>query len=180
LNDALWPPVDHEQQVPCKVRIRQSDHESDSHYRTEGDLNLITVTETSNEVLFMHALQDWLLDRYDRLGLVIEANPTSNVYIARLKCHSEHPVFRWYPPDESTLLKGAKNNLFGLRRGPIKFCINTDDPGIMPTTLRTEFALLREAAQTHDVSRTQAEKWLERIRLFGLEQFHQKHESLWG
>jgi hypothetical protein len=180
LNNYASPLESHEKQHLCKVRIRQSDHESDSHYRTEGDLNLITVTETSNEVLFMHALQDWLLDRYDRLGLVIEANPTSNVYIARLKCHSEHPVFRWYPPDENTLAKGAKNNLFGLRRGPIKFCINTDDPGIMPTTLRTEFALLREAALTHEVSRTQAEQWLERIRLFGLEQFHQKHESLWG
>ncbi|MFJ2710341.1 antiviral RADAR system adenosine deaminase RdrB [Pseudomonas sp. NPDC087346] len=180
LNEYIWAPQDQQRQVVCKVRIRQSDHESDSHYRTKCDLNLITVTETSNEVVFMHALQDWLLDRYDRLGLIIEANPTSNVYIARLKCHSEHPVFRWYPPDESTLHKGAKHNLFGLRRGPIKFCVNTDDPGIMPTTLRTEFSLLREAAQAHEVSRTQAEQWLERIRLLGLEQFNQKHESLWG
>jgi hypothetical protein len=179
-DNSAWPIEEGAGKTVCKVRIRQSDHEFSSNYRAENDLNLITVTETSNEVAFMHALQDWLLDRYDRLGLIIEANPTSNVYIARLKCHKEHPVFRWYPPDESTLRCGASNNLYGLRRGPIKFCINTDDPGIMPTTLRTEFELLREAAQEHGVSRTQAEKWLERIRLFGIEQFNQKHESLWG
>ncbi|WP_419736427.1 antiviral RADAR system adenosine deaminase RdrB [Pseudomonas sp. COR18] len=163
-----------------RVRVCQADHETSTDPHTENELRLITVTETSSEVAFMHALQDWLLDRYDRLGLIIEANPTSNVYIARLKCHKEHPVFRWYPPDENSLKPGASNNLYGLRRGPIKFCINTDDPGIMPTTLRTEFELLREAAQEHGVSRTQAENWLERIRVFGVEQFNQKHESLWS
>lgn len=162
-----------------KVRVFQSDDQQPQDKQREKELKLLTVNETSSEVRFMHALQDWLLDRYDRLGLVIEANPTSNVYIARLKSHVEHPVFRWYPPDESTLKPGAINNLFGLRRGPIKFCVNTDDPGIMPTTLRTEFKLLREAALEHGVSRTQAENWLERIRIFGIEQFHEKHEKLW-
>jgi hypothetical protein len=166
--------------IDYRVRIRQSDHPLPIDNRSHPELNLISVTESSQEVAFMHALQDWLLDRYDRLGLVIEANPTSNVYIAHLKSHKQHPVFRWYPPDENTLAPGAANNLYGLRRGPMKFCVNTDDPGIMPTTLRTEFELLREAAQEHGVSRTQAENWLERIRLFGLDQFNQKHQSLWG
>jgi hypothetical protein len=179
--DPMAFPIEASARKPhLNVRVRQSDHEDLNHPRTENDLHLITVTESTNEVAFMHALQDWLLDRYDRLGLIIEANPTSNVYIARLKCHREHPVFRWYPPDESTLVRGACNNLYGLRHGPIKFCINTDDPGIMPTTLRTEFELLCEAAQELGVSRTQAENWLDRIRMFGIEQFNQKHESLWG
>lgn len=164
---------------PYKVRICKTQHSQPYDPNIGHTLNLITVSENSHEVQFMHALQDWLLDKYDRLGLVIEANPTSNVYIARLLHHAEHPVFRWYPPDEGTLKPGERNNLYGLRRGPIKLCINTDDPGIMPTTLRTEFELLREAAQQHGVSRTQAESWLERIRQFGLDQFHQKHETLW-
>ncbi len=120
-----------------------------------------------------------MLDTYDQKGLVIEANPTSNVYIARLNKHAEHPVFRWYPPDESLLLPGAKHNPYGLRRGPIRVCINTDDPGIMPTTLRTEFALLREAALEHGVTRTHAENWLERLRQFGVDEFRQKHQAVW-
>ena len=94
----------------------------------------------------MHALQDYLLDQYDRQGLLIEANPTSTWYIARLRGYHEHPIFRWSPPDESVLQAGGEHNRHGLRRGPMRVLVNTDDPGIMPTTLRTEYALLREAA----------------------------------
>jgi adenosine deaminase len=124
-------------------------------------------------------LQDWLLDNYDQKGLIIEVNPTSNVYIAKLKKHAEHPIFRWYPLAQTSIEKGGEHNQFGLRRGPIKVCINTDDPGIMPTTLRTEFALLRDAAIEHKATRTDAEAWLERIRQIGLREFHQKHQPVW-
>lgn len=131
--------------------------------------------DTPVELEFMHALQDYLLDHYDRKGLIIETNPTSNVYIARFKKHVEHPIFRWNPPDEELLKPGAEFNRYGLRRGPVRVLVNTDDPGIMPTTLRTEFLLLREAAIERGVSRTMAEYWLERLRLYGLEQFQRNH-----
>ncbi|MGL4351963.1 MAG: antiviral RADAR system adenosine deaminase RdrB [Plesiomonas shigelloides] len=137
--------------------------------------NLHEDVETPAELDFMHALQDWLLSEYDLLGLIIEANPTSNVYIARLKSHAEHPIFRWSPPDEAVLEKGAAANLYGLRRGPVRVLVNTDDPGIMPTTLRTEFLLLREAAIELNVGRTVAERWLEMLRQYGIEQFNRNH-----
>lgn len=139
------------------------------------DEDILEDVDTPAELDFMHALQDWLLTEYDKLGLIIEANPTSNVYIARLKSHAEHPIFRWYPPDESALELGAAANLYGLRRGPVRVLVNTDDPGIMPTTLRTEFLLLREAALELKVGRTVAERWLETLRQYGIEQFHRNH-----
>ncbi|MFM5523737.1 MULTISPECIES: antiviral RADAR system adenosine deaminase RdrB [Aeromonas] len=141
----------------------------------KADGGILEDVETPAELDFMHALQDWLLTEYDKLGLIIEANPTSNVYIARLQSHAEHPIFRWYPPDESVLERGAAANLYGLRRGPVRVLVNTDDPGIMPTTLRTEFLLLREAALELKVGRTVAERWLETLRQFGIEQFHRNH-----
>jgi len=141
----------------------------------DADENILEDVDTPAELDFMHALQDWLLTEYDKLGLIIEANPTSNVYIARLKSHAEHPIFRWYPPDESVLERGAAANLYGLRRGPVRVLVNTDDPGIMPTTLRTEFLLLREAALELKVGRTVAERWLETLRQYGIEQFHRNH-----
>lgn len=110
-----------------------------------------------------------MLDRYDRNGLIIETNPTSNAYIARFKNHVEHPIFRWNPPDEELLIPGAEFKRHGLRRGSVSVLVNTDDPGIMPTTLRTEFLLLREAAIERGISRTVAEYWLERLRFYGLE-----------
>lgn len=141
----------------------------------KADDGILEDVDTPAELEFMHALQDWLLTEYDKLGLIIEANPTSNVYIARLKSHSEHPIFRWYPPDESALERGAAANLYGLRRGPVRVLVNTDDPGIMPTTLRTEFLLLREAALELKIGRTVAERWLETLRQYGIEQFHRNH-----
>lgn len=126
----------------------------------------------------MHALQDYLLDNYDRKGLIIETNPTSNVYVARLEHHGEHPIFRWNPPDERKLQDGGEFNRYGLRRGPMRVLINTDDPGIMPTTLRTEFELMREAAIDLGYSRTVAEDWLERLRQFGVDQFHRNHHQV--
>lgn len=151
-------------------------HKKDSAKQgREADENILDDVDTPAELDFMHALQDWLLSEYDKLGLIIEANPTSNVYIARLKSHAEHPIFRWYPPDESKLERGAEHNLYGLRRGPLRVLVNTDDPGIMPTTLRTEFLLLREAALELKVGRTEAERWLESLRQYGVEQFNRNH-----
>lgn len=141
----------------------------------KADENILEDVDTPAELDFMHALQDWLLTEYDKLGLIIESNPTSNVYIARLKSHSEHPIFRWSPPDESMLNHGAEANLYGLRRGPVRVLVNTDDPGIMPTTLRTEYLLLREAAIDLGIGRTVAERWLEELRIFGIEQFRRNH-----
>ncbi|EMN8762113.1 hypothetical protein I5K93_10205 [Serratia marcescens] len=143
--------------------------------QVSGGKDILQDIDTPVELEFMHALQDYLLDRYDRKGLIIETNPTSNVYIARLKKHVEHPIFRWNPPDEELLKPGAEFNRHGLRRGPVRVLVNTDDPGIMPTTLRTEFLLLREAAIERGISRTMAEYWLERLRLYGLEQFQRNH-----
>jgi hypothetical protein len=136
---------------------------------------IINDVDTAQELEFMHALQDYLMDQYDEMGLIIETNPTSNVYIARLENHSEHPIFRWSPPDESLLSNGGKYNRYGLRRGPVRVLVNTDDPGITPTTLRTEFTLLREAAISLGTARTVAEEWLERLRRYGIEQFHKNH-----
>jgi hypothetical protein len=50
-------------------------------------------------------------------------------------------------------------------------CINTDDPGIMPTTLRTEFELLRHAALDHGVELDHVNRWLRELRRKGVRLF---------
>ncbi|MGL4409019.1 MAG: hypothetical protein ACRCTU_11565, partial [Zoogloea sp.] len=159
------------------VRAQHADdcHPELDHLPEDTQETVIHDSDSPEELRFMHALQDYLLHEYDRKGLIIETNPTSNVYIGRIGKHKNHPIFRWNPPDESLLAPGAKYNRYGLRRGPIRVLVNTDDPGIMPTTLRTEFALLREAAIERGIARTVAEDWLERLRRYGVEQFHRNH-----
>ncbi|MBW3779401.1 hypothetical protein GL272_21250 [Aeromonas veronii] len=134
--------------------------------------------ETPLELEFMHALQDYLMNRYDEIGIILEANPTSNIYISRIRKYSEHPIFRWNPPNDEKLRPGSELNLYGLRNGPVKVVVCTDDPGIMPTTLRTEFLLLRNAALTLGVGKTHAEHWLERLRQYGIEQFYRNHQNV--
>jgi hypothetical protein len=160
------------------VRSGPNPHWARIHDAYDADLDLLLDYDSAEEIEFMHALQDYLLDQYDAKGLIIEANPSSNVFIARLEAHKQHPIFRWCPPNEDCLKLKGKWNEHGLRRGPMRVCINTDDPGIMPTTLRTEYALLQEAAQELGVSRTDAGTWLERIRQFGLDEFASKHLSV--
>lgn len=164
------------QNVPLAlVQTKDTAQARDTAHADELQHHIFYDVESDEEIIFMNALQDYLLEKYDQKGLILETNPSSNVYIARLENHAEHPIFRWYPPDEDLLQPGAKYNKFGLRRGPIRVLINTDDPGIMPTTLRTEYALLCEAAIDQGFSRTTTEEWLERLRCFGISQFHRNH-----
>lgn len=165
-----------------KVRIHLQANlhaEFDDLAKYDAELYLIDDSHSPQELEFIEALQDWLLDAYDQKGLMIEANPTSNVYTGHLNDYAKHPIFRWYPPTQDWLKPGEKYNRFGLRRGAIKVCVNTDDPGVMPTTLRTEFALLREAALQHGITRTDADRWLATLREFGLQEFQQKHQAVW-
>jgi len=162
-------------QLPNVLIRVQHAHTSISDHHQTSSTDYIHDYDTPEELEFVHALQDCLMDTYDGLGLLIETNPTSNVYIAALDKYADHPIFRWSPPDGGSLGIGERHNRFGLRRGAMRVLINTDDPGIMPTTLRTEYALLLNAATDLGYSRTDTETWLERIRLCGLEQYRRNH-----
>ena len=60
----------------------------------------------------------------------------------------------------------------------MKVCVNTDDPAIMPTTLRNEFDLLeRTALGIHSKSKEKIENWCENIRKLGLEIFDYDHQK---
>ncbi|WP_426369119.1 hypothetical protein [Pseudocolwellia sp. HL-MZ7] len=126
----------------------------------------------TSELDFYEALQDYLIEKYSDKGIIIEACPTSNIYIGRFKCYSEHPVYRWYPAKDSSLNVGEKFNRFGIRKGPITVCINTDDAGLMPTTIENEHRILKETAINHfNIGSETAECWIDRLREIGVEVF---------
>ncbi|MBE0361223.1 amidohydrolase family protein [Pseudoalteromonas aliena] len=128
------------------------------------------------ELDFYEALQDYLIEKYSRKGVVIEACPTSNIYIGRFKCYSEHPVYRWYPVDNTLLNAGEKFNRFGIRTGPITVCVNTDDAGLMPSTIENEHRILKEIAISHfNIGNEMAECWIERLRKIGVDIFKSNH-----
>jgi hypothetical protein len=127
---------------------------------------------TFKEIELITALQDYLMTSYDRKGITIEACPSSNIYIGHFNCYSNHPIFRWDPPRKELLAKGAKFNLFGLRNGPVRVCVNTDDAGLFPTTISNEHNVLKNTALSNfDICQIEANSWIDRIRGVGLFEF---------
>uniref|UniRef100_UPI0030EE381B hypothetical protein n=1 Tax=Undibacterium luofuense TaxID=2828733 RepID=UPI0030EE381B len=163
-----------------KVRVSSLRRGTDLPAVAEPDaLGVLSDFYERDELKFIHALQDVKMQEYSDLGLMIEVNLTSNTYIARLEDFTEHPVFRWHPVAIKNLKAKGKYNRFGLRKGIMPVCINTDDPGIMPTTLRTEFRLLKEAALDRGENEKAIDAWVKTLRQTGLDEFEQKHESVW-
>jgi adenosine deaminase len=128
------------------------------------------------ELQIWEALQDELLDTIASEGIIIETNPSSNIFISSLDAYKKHPIFRFCPPKEKFIKKGAKFNRYKLRKGHIGVTINSDDPAIFATTLQNEYALIKQAAiDFHDCTDKEAEDWLNEIRLFTNKQFKEHY-----
>ncbi|WES90421.1 antiviral RADAR system adenosine deaminase RdrB [Dickeya fangzhongdai] len=128
------------------------------------------------ELRLYEAIQDFLMEKYSRLGLVIEACPTSNIYIGRFEQYHEHPLFRWHPPQPDWLTPGGKYNRYSLRSGPLSVCINTDDCVLMPTTIANEHRIMRETAiKFFDIGSWMADLWIASIREKGVSLFQANH-----
>lgn len=143
--------------------------------QAEGELEL-SDTLSNGELQLIHAIQDLLIERYSKRQIILEACPTSNIFIGRFKQYVEHPIFRWNPPVSNWLQSGNKFNTFGIRKGPISVCVNTDDAGIMPTTIENEHRILKQTAISDlEVSCFDADIWIDRVRQIGVDIFKSNH-----
>ncbi|MCL1123653.1 hypothetical protein [Shewanella surugensis] len=162
-----------------KVDCLVNNHSQASHNETFGlKQGHYFDSVSSAELALFEAIQDWNMEHYADKGIILEACPTSNIYIGRFEHYHEHPIFRWDPPQSSWLALGGKYNKFGLRKGPITVCINTDDAALMPTTIRNEHRILQQTAIEHfNVSAKAANDWIDNIRQKGVDIFKDNHLS---
>lgn len=162
-----------------RVTVQRHGHPTRAQRQLEAsdasDLQYLHDHDDGHDLRFMLALQDRCIERYALLGLSIETNPSSNVYIGQLQTHSDHPIFRWNPPDRQDLGNGRRFNQFSLRSRPISVTINTDDPGVIPTTLRMEHHLMHEAAIDRGHTVAMADTWITQLRQEGLQCFADRH-----
>jgi len=147
------------------------------YYNNERKLYDYTITD--EDLKLLEAIQDRLIEKFCDRGLIIETNPSSNAFIAHINSYDKHPIFRWNPIEDRDLQAKSEFNKYGIRSSRVKVCINTDDPAIMPTTLRNEFALLKKIAFDTKLSDNQEniEVWSEKIRELGLEIFDFDHKE---
>ncbi|MCK6518169.1 hypothetical protein L6R46_24310 [Myxococcota bacterium] len=132
-------------------RLYLSDH---TLYARGEEIIEVKITRAWREVL--PALQDQLLDELAQRGVVIEANPSSNVAISSIRSYTEHPIFRWFPPGAPTA-----------RPGPA-VVVGSDDPAIFGSELYHEYAALACAALERGHNPEEVQTWLWRLREAGL------------
>lgn len=117
----------------------------------------IEVETHPSEIAMLHQAQRFLRGLLSRLGITIEANPSSNVLIGDLAL-DEHPVFRLQP------LPGRQ----GAPGSPVPVSLGDDDPLTFASCLPDEFYHLYQALIRHQVSAQDALSWLDQLRKNGL------------
>ena len=150
-------------------------------YTNICDENLYKYRITDEDLELIEAVQDRLIQKFCDKGIIIETNPSSNIYIAHIDDYKYHPIYRWNPIEDKDLHpmdeEKPKFNKYGIRTSRMKVCVNTDDPAIMPTTLRNEFDLIERMAKgEHSDNQEHIEKWSDNIRKLGVEIFDYDHK----
>lgn len=156
------------QAKPTQVYITFDD-EIDLLGSSQEKQSVLRDNVTNEEITFYHLVQDIMLEKLREKDIIIEVNLTSNVYIANVENYHLHPIFRWFPINEKAL-----DNKFNVRADVNQVCVNTDDAGVMPTTLRTEYELLAKAAKKHSDDAGMNEQWLSKLQKGGVTIFEDK------
>ncbi|MFL5345883.1 MAG: hypothetical protein ACJ8AT_13915 [Hyalangium sp.] len=143
----------HDEDLAGKLVLR---YLTDFEVYAKGQAPLEIETHPS-EVPMLHQAQRFLRTLLARLGITIEANPSSNILIGDLPL-DEHPVFRLQP------LPGRP----GEPGGPVAVCLGDDDPITFASSLPDEFYHLYHALIRHQVSSQDALAWLDQLRKNGV------------
>lgn len=112
-------------------------------------------------------VQQKLRQKISEMGIAIESNPTSNLYISPINSYAEHPISLFYDN--------------GLSKNPgdvqLNVSINTDDKSLFSTSLSNEYAYLMfylehqtDSNGNRKFSRYEILNWLDEIRRMGNEQ----------
>jgi hypothetical protein len=115
------------------------------------------VEVTDSEVRMLHQAQRFIRGAFSRLGITVEANPSSNMLVGDLPLE-EHPVFRLQPLPGHEAPDGAT----------VQVALGDDDPVTFASCLPDEFShlfytLIRKGVATQD-----ALSWLDQVRRNGL------------
>lgn len=106
------------------------------------------------EILILKELQAMLQDYVSRRGVIVEANPSSNVVIGHMDTIHEHPLYQL-----SSYRCDYKD---------IMVCVNSDDPGVFQTNTANELGIAYMGMVERGVGRECCLEWIERLRESGM------------
>ncbi|MCY1015622.1 hypothetical protein [Pyxidicoccus sp. MSG2] len=117
----------------------------------------------------LHEAQRFLRRLFSRLGITVEANPSSNMLIGDVSLE-EHPLFRLQPLPGQPMPEG----------GPVLVAIGDDDPVTFANSLPDEFCHLFFTLLRRGLGVQEARAWLDQIRMNGLRARFTVPESVLG
>lgn len=106
------------------------------------------------EVSILKDLQEIIQNMLSRLGIIVEANPSSNVIISNIDTLYEHPMYQL-----SELNCDYKD---------IMLCVNSDDPAVFQTNTANELGIAYMGMIEHGKSRNMCLEWIDRMRESGM------------
>jgi len=119
-NKTLFDEYSLEVMADKKNQLFEIYHQDRALYQKGQEVIEIPKREISKDELEVwEALQDYLIDKYAQKGIIIESNPSSNIFISSLSEYHKHPIYRFHPPKAKYLKNGKRFNRYGLRHGKI-------------------------------------------------------------
>lgn len=146
--------------------FRQYHYNHSAKYEGSKPIEFEITKEYANAV---SEVQKIICHKVARLGIGIECNPSSNIFIGMEKNYVKHPILRFNHYNLSSFKDEGIPEMF--------VSINTDDLGVFDTDLENEYALmlcaLYQAEDEHGCKKFPLEeiyRWLDNIRRMGIEQ----------
>lgn len=131
----------------------------------------ISVEVPISYVTVAKALQAEMRNRIAHRGIMIEANPSSNVLISTFRKYENHPLLAFF--NRGLPVTAEEND----NCPQLSVSINTDDSGVFCTNLEMEYAFMVRALEMVEDSNGKPRfttndiyTWIDRIRQMGLDQ----------
>lgn len=114
----------------------------------------------------LSGIQEYLINQVEKIGIYVEANPTSNLAIGDIKELYSEPI-----------LKLNSKELEKEQEHEVLITINSDDPIIFNTSSENELAYVYHALTYHGYKKESVLKWIDKVRQMGMESSFVKEEK---
>lgn len=120
---------------------------------------VIQITVGEHEVVLLERFQVSLRNKLSVKGIVVEANPTSNLAISGIERLFHHPVMNLNT--NGLVAEGQEGN-------GLVISINSDDPAVFNTSISNELSYIFYLLQDKGYPRDSILGWIEKIREWGV------------
>lgn len=120
---------------------------------------VIQITVSENEIVLLERLQIHLRNKLNEKGVVVEANPTSNLAISGIERLFHHPVMNL---NTKGLVREEQEG------SGLVISINSDDPAVFNTSISNELSYIFYLLEDKGYPRDSILEWIEKIREWGV------------